>query len=306
MEHDLFKKRHGIITKVLFCLSVLNVLLICPACSSVQILSLFTPTPTYIEPTSTATNTPEPTATIEWFPATATPLPLNTPTLFPTEDYLRVVDEIIDENLLADDEKWQTFRSNDGNIIVANDEITLAIQDTESRITSFASLDPLYDYYISAEVTVSLCQWADDYYGLIFRSPEPGQYYMWRANCLGQTSLVRVDDDRTLTIYDWAINGQIKPGAPQRYSVGILADGPIMMFFLNDEHQYEVFDNTLSGGTVGLTAASEGFGPLTVSFSEMKTYSLGSVSSSADVFDAPENIIMTNPSAITPSPNTTP
>ncbi len=229
-------------------------------------------TPTMVTPTVTVipTYTPVPTNTIVWFPPTATPRPLNTPTIHPTVSQLPALGEVILSDDFSSDQTWQTYRSSMGNAVVANHELTLAMQKTAGSIASFSSLPQYGDYYLSMNVSLSLCSDPGDWYGIAFRVNDSENTYRWLFNCLGETRVDRLYKGRSYLMSDWDINGAIKPYAPQKFSIGIAAQGSYLRFYANDMLLKEVEDSLYAAGGYGMLANSRGAGPLTVSFSDFK------------------------------------
>ena len=63
------------------------------------------------------------------------------------------------------------------------------------------------------------------------------------------------------------INGVVKPSAPQKFTIGIAAQGSELRFYANDKLLASTEDTIFTTGGYGLLASSAGYGPLTVSFS---------------------------------------
>lgn len=246
-------------------------LLFLSGCADIRIQPIVD-TATPVTPTATdiPTFTPVPTNTIEWFPPTATPRPMKTPTLYPTPDELPRLGNVLLEDDFSDPENWQTYRSPLGNAVVSNNELTLAIQGSDSIIASYSTLPQMGDYYLSLDVSLSLCSWNGDWYGVAFRVNDSENQYRWSFNCLGQTRVDRVYKGRIYNIVEWDINGAVKPSAPQKFSIGIAAQGESLRFYANDMLIAEAEDNLFTTGGYGLLASSDGYSPLTVSFSDFK------------------------------------
>ena len=251
----------GLITAALF--------LICGCGIRIQPIA---DTPTPVTPTATETAAPTmvPTSTIVWFPPTATPRPLNTPTPFPTVSQLPELGGVLLSDDFSTDKNWQTYRSPQGNAVISNNELTLALQNSASAIASYSSLPQMGDYYLSMDVSLSLCANANDWYGVAFRIQDSDNAYRWLFNCLGQTRVDRLYRGRAYLISDWDINGAIKPAAPQKFSIGIAAEGSSLRFYANGQLLTEAEDTIFPTGGYGLLAYSEGLSPLTVSFSDFK------------------------------------
>ena len=229
-----------------------------------------TATPVTPSATTIPSATPVPTNTIVWFPPTATPRPLNTPTPFPTVDLLPVLGEVLLSDDFSDPANWQTYRSAAGNAVISNNELTLALQNSANTIASYSSLPQMGDYYLSANVSLSLCSDPSDWYGIGFRVNDSDNTYRWLFNCLGQTRVDRIYRGRVYLISDWDINGVIKPAAPQKFSIGIAAVGSSLRFYANDTLLTETEDTIFTSGGYGFFASSSGSKPLTVSFSDFK------------------------------------
>lgn len=247
------------------------ILLSLSGCADIRIQPI-EDTPTPVTPTATEvpTSTPVPTNTIVWFPPTSTPRPMRTPTAVPTVNQLPPLGKVIINEDFSSDENWQTYRSPLGNAVIANKEITLAIQNADSGIASYASFPQMSDYYMSLDVSLSLCSWNGDWYAVAFRVEDSENQYRWVFNCLGQSRVEKVYRGRIYVLKDWDINGIIKPAAPQKFSIGIAAQGSELRFYANDSLLITAEDSVFTAGGYGLVAASDGYSPLTVSFSNFK------------------------------------
>ena len=229
-----------------------------------------TATPITPTATETPTPTPVPTNTVIWFPLTATPRPMITPSVMPTVNQLPNLGKVLLSDYFSSEDNWQTYRSPLGNAVIANHEITLAIQGADSGIASYSTHPQMGDYYMSFDVSLSLCNWNRDWYGVAFRVEDSENQYRWVFNCLGQTRIERVYRGRIYVLEDWALNSVVRPSAPQKFSLGIAANGSELSFYANDVLLKSVEDPTFTSGGYGFVAASDGYSPLTVSFSNFK------------------------------------
>ena len=247
------------------------VIMLFAGCTVIRVQPIIdTPTPVTPSATVVPSQTPVPTNTIVWFPATATPRPFRTAVPQPTENLLPELGGEILTDTFASEQTWQTYRSAMGNAVMSNHELTLAIQDSNSAIASYSSLPQLGNYYLSVNVSLSLCSDPSDWYGIAFRVNDSENKYQWRFNCLGENRVERVYKGRVYMMSDWDINGVIKPYAPQKFSIGIAAEGGILRFYANDTLLKTVEDSLFESGGYGFLASSNGNAPLTVSFSEFK------------------------------------
>lgn len=244
------------------------------ACGYIRISTLYTATSTDEPPTVTPTPRPTETEVIEWFPATNTPRPLSTPSPFPTVRQIPDTGDILVQEDFDNDDNWMTFRSAAGNAVISNHELTLGLQESANEIVSFSSLPQYGDYYLSLDVDLSLCSYYRDIYGISFRVKDSDNLYRWLFNCRGETRVERFYKGKLLVLSNWAENGGIRPGAPQRFSLGIAADGSDLKFFINEALIASAEDTVLTTGGYGLLASSDGYAPLTVSFSNFRLYQL--------------------------------
>lgn len=257
----------------IFLVIILAALLL-SGCVEIHVTSLVTPTVKTPTPSSTPTETPVPTDTVMWFPATATPRPLNTPTPFPTVNELPELGETLLVDDFSDPSTWQTFRSTSGNAVISNNELTLAVQDSEGLLSTYASLPQYGDYFLSVNVDLSICSYYEDWYAIAFRVQDSANTYRWMFNCLGQTRLDRIYQGRTYIVEDWSNNGVIRNFAPQKYRAAISAEGSTLKFYANDTLLMTVEDTVFTSGGYGLQLYSTGYSPMSVSFSEFELYEI--------------------------------
>lgn len=260
--------------KLLFGMLIFSVM---TGCDQVNIYSLMEPTETMNfqnQKTLIPTAIDSPTVTVQWFPATATPRPLSTPTAFPTKDMKPDIGEVLLEDVFLNENFWQTFRSDQGNAVISNNELTLAIQFSAGSIASFLDYHPKADYYLSVDVTLPICSDSSDYYGVFFRYGDKDNYDRFLINCQGQTRVEQRYGGKMLPLADWSVNGQIRSSGPQKFTLGMRIKGETLRFFINDVFLYETKDTLLKSGAIGLLANSQGVSPISVSFSNFKIYDL--------------------------------
>lgn len=245
------------------------VLLCCAACSPFQVQLINDATPTEIR-IVTATPAISPTPSIVWFPPTATPLPLFTPTAVPTEDRLGSLGEAYLQDGFAAKSGWQTMRTTVGNITLSDlGELTFSLHGEKGSLVSSNRIAFYPSYYLSVDVTLSFCSYHLDGYGIYFRVGDSDHTARLWINCLGQTRFERISGGKPAELSDWAANGKIRPGAPQKFTVGLRVEGKSVELYLNDAFQYEVEDTATDTGGIALGAETAGISPLTVSFSNL-------------------------------------
>ena len=245
------------------------VFMCCAACGPLQVQLINDATPTDIR-IVTATAAISPTPSIVWFPPTATPLPLVTPTVVPTVDKLGKLGEAYLSDGFAAKAGWQTMRTTVGNITLSDmGELTFSMPGDKGTLVSYNRIAFYPSYYLSVDVTLSFCSFHQDGYGILFRVGDSEHFARVWINCLGQTRFERISGGKAAELSDWAANGKIRPGAPQKFTVGLRVEGEKVELYLNDAFQYEIEDVSTDAGGIALAAETAGAAPLTVSFSNL-------------------------------------
>lgn len=269
-----FKPRRpsGRFTRVsaVFLTMALSLAMLMSGCNPLKIERLDDATATEAK-IQTSTPAPTLTASVVWFPPTSTPLPLFTPTAVPTEDRLSDLGAELLRDAFSAKTGWQTARKTEGNITLSDTgTLTFSLPGYDASLTSYASKMAFYqDYYLSVEVTLSFCSYHEDAYGLLFRVIDSDNYARLWINCMGQTRIERRIGGKLTPLNDWTANGKIRPGAPQKFTLGLRADGSMIELYLNGTYQSEIEDPAPESGSVGFAARTSGMTPLTVSFSNL-------------------------------------
>jgi len=235
------------------------------------------PTPLAVEPptaTPTITLTPTITGTIVWFPPTSTFTAMPTQEMTPTEDPRPALGDVLLEDDFSDTKQWQTMRTGIGSVAYGKNELTLAVVATRGNLMSFRKTPQLGNYYLEMDVLPSMCL-DGDAYGLLLRANSPLDYYRLLINCSGHIRMERLKNGKFVVLQDWQPSGQVLPGGLMRNRVGVWAKDDELRVFVNDVHQFTVKDALWKSGTVGVFARSAGDSPLTVNFSNLTVYNLG-------------------------------
>ncbi len=123
----------------------------------------------------------------------------------PTKDMKPDIGEVLLEDVFLNENFWQTFRSDQGNAVISNNELTLAIQFSAGSIASFLDYHPKADYYLSVDVTLPICSDSSDYYGVFFRYGDKDNYDRFLINCQGQTRVEQRYGGKMLPLADWSV-----------------------------------------------------------------------------------------------------
>ena len=245
-----------------FFFAIIGFALLLAACSPSNTI------PDAIEPPSP---TPEPSATptIQWFPPTATPTLLPTRAITPTPVMNTGIGEILYDDLLAESTDWEIGLSNIGTTAYGNGELTLAVSEPTSILTSLRTSPILDDFYLEVTAKPNLCR-EEDSYGLLVRSNTRFNTYRFAVACNGSVRVERLKNGEVVALQNWTRSGQLPFGAPLAVRLGVLASGDELRFFINDVYQFSTTDPVWRSGQVGLFARSNGETAVSVSFSNME------------------------------------
>ncbi len=228
-------------------------------------------TPTAKQPTSTPTLIVTSSPTIIWFPPTATHTPFATPVVTPTADMRPSLGSILLEDDFSSQVDWSLSNSEQGNVAYGNDELTIAIGETNAYLYSIRENPIFTNYYLEITAAPSLCRDLDEY-GVLFRVSQTLDYYRFSLSCNGQVRLDRISGGKASSPQPWMPSGAVPPGAPSSSRLGILAVGSEMKFFVNEQYQFSVVDPLLTAGGLGVFARSTNGMAVTVNFSNLIVY----------------------------------
>jgi hypothetical protein len=244
------------------------VFFLCCACTEIPTTASITVLPTDTSPLA-ATFTP----TIVWFPPTETPTPFPTWAVTPTEDMRPNTGEILFEDDFSSQSGWTLTHTQAGNVAYGNDELTIAIGETNAYLFSVREEPIFSDFYLEITAEPNLCKELDEY-GVLFRVSPTGDYYRFSLSCNGQIRLDRVIGGQASSPQPWMLSGAVPPGAPSSSRLGVSADGEEMSFFVNGQYQFSVHDPLLTSGSVGVFARSTNNTAVTVNFSDLIVYEI--------------------------------
>jgi hypothetical protein len=232
-----------------------------------------TSTPPTSSPAQSASATP--TATIDWFPATATATLRPTEVIQPTATAaLALGAELLRDDFSSPGE-WEVIRNTTGSSQYGKNRFTLAVSAKEGYLLSLRSTPEFKDFYLEITASPSLCRDSDSY-GVYLRSGGEGYGYRWVITCDGRTRLERVRDFHASLVEDWVGSPFLTPGSPVTLHLGAWMSGPEMRFYVEGVEVFRTREPLYAGGQIGLFARASGDTPVTVSFSDLKVFSIDS------------------------------
>lgn len=233
--------------------------------------SMPSPTPNFTEVSNTSTPTLTTTPTVVWFPPTETPTPFPTPVITPTADMRPKIGKILFEDDFSSQTGWTLTQSQAGSVAYGNNELTIAIAETNAYLFSILEAPTFTDFYLEITAAPSLCKEVDEY-GVLFRVSPAIDYYRLSLSCNGQIRVDRIIGGQASSPQPWVLSGAVPPGAPSSSVLGISAVGDDMQFFVDGKYQFSIQDPLLTSGGVGVFARSTNNQAVTVNFSDLVVY----------------------------------
>ena len=179
--------------------------------------------------------------------------------------------------LLTDDfsapEVWNVAVSNQASVSVDGNRLTIAAQPGIAPVVSFRKGQVFGDMYAEITAEPSLCQGEDDY-GMAFRAPNNIAYYRYALACNGTAGAERISLSSARVLQAPLASGDVPAGAPGQVRLGVWVAGQDFHFFLNGRYQFSATDKSYAAGGIGVFAHAAGTSPVTVTFSDLKVYSV--------------------------------
>jgi hypothetical protein len=166
--------------------------------------------------------------------------------------------------------EWLVEGDDAGRTAVLNEQLVISIQ--ESNLLQYTTLsEPLFaDFVLEVDVT-QLAGDLESSYGLLFRMQGPGQFYRFDITGSGLYVMERHNGDGTWTRFvdDWVESGAIKQGLTVTNRLKVVAQGPLLSFYVNDQLLQQVNDASYAAGQIALDAGTFGRGGLEVAFDNL-------------------------------------
>jgi len=119
-----------------------------------------------------------------------------------------------------------------------------------------ANVAPLQNFYLQAAFTTGAACSGYDRYGVIFRAPQPDRGYVLGFSCSGAYRLYKWDGTNFVSLQDWTQATEIKSGAKQTNTLGVLAEGSSIKVYANGSLLATLSDTTFTQGQFGLFVGS--------------------------------------------------
>ena len=120
-----------------------------------------------------------------------------------------------------------------------------------------AAVPDLHDFALEVTaVTGSQCSGIDRY-GVIFRSPDPSQGYVFEFSCNGSYRLYKWDGKEYMGLQAWEKSSSILAGANQKNRLGIWTAGSTIRLYANGQFLGEYQDDSYASGKFGVVIGSK-------------------------------------------------
>ena len=165
---------------------------------------------------------------------------------------------------------WVVEGDDAGRTAVLNEQLIITIE--EPNLLQYTTLsEPIFaDFVLEVDVT-QLAGDLESSYGLLFRMQNPGQFYRFDITGSGLYVMERHNGDGTWTRFldDWAESAAIKQGLATTNRLKVVAQGPLLSFYVNDQLLQQVNDGSFAAGQIALDAGTFGRGGLEVAFDNL-------------------------------------
>ena len=153
---------------------------------------------------------------------------------------------------------WHIEGDELGSTAINNGQLTIEVRSPNT--IQYATLqEPAFSDF-DLEIDATLVDGApNSTFGVLFRMQESGEFYRFELMNDGHYMIERYggEDDWIRLADDWTFSESILSGENSN-RLKIIAKGPNMSFFVNNELLREVTDTALTNGTIGLDAGTFG------------------------------------------------
>ena len=165
---------------------------------------------------------------------------------------------------------WLVEGDDAGRTAVLNEQLIITI--AEPNLLQYTALnEPIFaDFALEVDVT-QLAGDLESSYGLLFRMQNAGHFYRFDITGNGLYVMERHNGDGTWTrfVADWVESPAIKQGLSATNRLKVVAQGPLLSFYVNDQLLQQFNDGSYAAGQIALDAGTFGRGGLEVAFDNL-------------------------------------
>lgn len=165
---------------------------------------------------------------------------------------------------------WFTEADDQGQTAVLNESMIVEIG--QANTIQFTELrEPIFDDFVLEVEATQLAGDLESSYGLLFRMRSPEEFYRFEITGDGRYMIERHNADGTWTRYldDWLVADSIKQGHNETNTLGVVADGPLLIFSINGQPVQQLTDPAYASGTIALSGGTFGQPGLSVAFDNL-------------------------------------
>lgn len=152
--------------------------------------------------------------------------------------------------------RWFLVDSGNTRFTIDDGELTMQSYNPGSYdewgLSNYGSIS---DFYMEAEFRTGESCSGLDRYGMLLRSPDPNEGYVFAFSCDGRYRLYAWDGTYT-GLVEWTTGSPIKTGPDQTNRMGILMEGNTIQLYANGTLLTELEDSTFDEGSFGLFVAA--------------------------------------------------
>jgi hypothetical protein len=183
-----------------------------------------------------------------------------------------------DENILFSDDfsgsqaaSWQLEADDVAGTTIQDERLVITIR--QANTLQYANLsEPSFDDFVLEVDAVQLDGGPESSFGVLFRMQSPGEFYRYDITGDGRYMVERRNSDGSWTRFtdEWTESAAIQSGLNATNRLRIVAQGPQLSFFANDELLLAFSDSAYPMGTIALDAGTFGQVPLSVAFDSVE------------------------------------
>lgn len=167
--------------------------------------------------------------------------------------------------------RWLIEGDELGSIEVNNEQLVVDI--SAPNTLQFSTLREQVFTDFDLEVSGVLVDGGEDStYGILLRMQSPTEFYRFEIMVDGHYMIERLNNDGTWTRFvdDWQNTEAIQVGVNANNRLRVVADGPLMSFYVNGELLQEIEDAAYISGNIGLDAGTYGHPKTRVAFDDLR------------------------------------
>lgn len=207
------------------------------------------------EPTSIPSETPTLTPTL-----TPTSTPTSTPTPTPTDvpgDPAQELGSATWKDSFDTKDNWNGFEDNQSKFVIKDGAFYLTAKKANSFEAWTISWPAIKNFYLEYTGVFGEECAGKDRYGMIFRTPNFSEGYLFGISCDGSYRLSAWDGEEYTVLKSWTKSSHIKAGPDQENRFGIKAKGERLTGYVNGQEVFSItVDMYNAKGKFGVFAAA--------------------------------------------------